>query len=516
MRATTGLAVLLCGFVMACSSTPDGTAVALDTLELSDATDVSVPDVPEISGPDTPEEPDDVEARPDDLQNPSEDTATDDVVEGEDVEEDVASSEDTTSVEPSCLGECGDSVCDAFEDCQGCPADCGECSTGCGDGVVGAGESCDDGNPASDDFCADCTAQGVELHAEAGHASPILVDGEGRVHVLAASKTDVTLYSLDAEGRQWRDPVSPFPFEGAKSTPLMTLTSPDTILAAVAIDSQVSVRRLSTGCEPAWAPADHAVPVLEISDGGGALVSPAPGRALLAWSRAAGDVQEIVAVELDDVPSVVGEPLVVSGSPGTSARGARAAALLDGSTVVLWRSYPADAPTRVMARRVASDLTVMEDPWEVNSTAPGAQNAAEVVALPAGGFVVAWGEVQGGSKEAMVRRFDASAAPVGMPERVNLDLPGFQFPHGLGVRPDGSFIVAWHDGLGCEGGCAGEDLLARRYGPDGKPLDAAAIQLPFDPAGTQAFAQFAATNAGYIMTWYTDAKVWARSLPASP
>src|SRR5438105_615161 len=63
---------------------------------------------------------------------------------------------------------CGNSVCDATENCQTCPRDCGACGDFCGDGVCYGAETCQTCNKdcgVCAPSCGDSACNGAETSA---------------------------------------------------------------------------------------------------------------------------------------------------------------------------------------------------------------------------------------------------------------------------------------------------------------------------------------------------------------
>ena len=135
--------------------------------------------------------------------------------------------------------------------------------------------------------------------------------------------------------------------------------------------------------------------------------------------------------------------------------------------------------------------------FRVNDATTGDQRFPEVAADASGNFVVVW---EGGvdsfnGRQIFVRRFDASAAPLGMESRVDLDgAANARHPTVARMR-SGAFVVSWFDSLT-------GTILARRYDASGAPAGG-----PFRVNGATAsyagrYPSVAASESGrFLVAW---------------
>ncbi|MEM1205725.1 MAG: hypothetical protein AAGN66_21020 [Acidobacteriota bacterium] len=97
--------------------------------------------------------------------------------------------------------------------------------------------------------------------------------------------------------------------------------------------------------------------------------------------------------------------------------------------------------TLLAALAQAQDLTPVGDVFQVNGLATGAQSLPSVDGTPDGGFVAVW---LGPGVRA--QRFDSAGNPVGAELQIALPPVDVTDP-GVAVKPDGSFLVTWQEGL---------------------------------------------------------------------
>ncbi len=117
-----------------------------------------------------------------------------------------------------------------------------------------------------------------------------------------------------------------------------------------------------------------------------------------------------------------------------------------GTATVVWDG-PIDGDTRGIAgQSFDAGGTPLTIPFRVNATLVQAQIAPRIASMPEGGFAVAWGLSDGVSKSslALMQRFDASAAPVGVELPLASAPSSFSaIPPGLGVNAAGALTATW-------------------------------------------------------------------------
>ena len=145
----------------------------------------------------------------------------------------------------------------------------------------------------------------------------------------------------------------------------------------------------------------------------------------------------------------------------------------------------------------------------VNSSAPGTQIKAKLVALAGGGFVVVWqdpsglgGDSSGTSIKA--QRYDGAGQKVGGEILVNTSTAGDQNLPTVVATANGGFFVAWEDRAAQDGPTPGADLGAIRgqFFDSSGAKTGAELTLNSDPVGLQ-FRPALTTLAdgGYALAW---------------
>jgi VCBS repeat-containing protein len=131
------------------------------------------------------------------------------------------------------------------------------------------------------------------------------------------------------------------------------------------------------------------------------------------------------------------------------------ATLANGDVIVTWTDNGgADGNgSGIFAQRVAPDGSLRSrdgaaagaEEFRVSTTTTGAQENAQVTALPGGGFVVVWESPDGSGDGIFAQVFNASGAVVGGQVAVNQFTSSSQFEPMVSATPDGGFLVAWTD-----------------------------------------------------------------------
>jgi hypothetical protein len=212
----------------------------------------------------------------------------------------------------------------------------------------------------------------------------------------------------------------------------------------------------------------------------------------------------------DDMP-VTDELRLLSPGPEAGSRQAPDALLVDaaGNLLVVYEEAQYGQPSGIFAQRLTSLGSPFGPRIQVSETNPLPRSRALAALTPDGGFVVAWGaQIQVTSDsltyDTYVRRFDADGAPLGGEVRtVAGDLFNPVVPAGVGVAPDGSFVVGYQQ----------RNPSTQRFAADGTAGPVRAVQYHGDfSAG---FAQLVmAPDGGYVMAW-TNYGVDSREPPRS-
>jgi hypothetical protein len=189
----------------------------------------------------------------------------------------------------------------------------------------------------------------------------------------------------------------------------------------------------------------------------GSVAGLANGDFALAWMRSP-DPQtyqgNVTARTIDSGGQPTGNDIQVELTPGNIAGTNHIAGLEDDGFVVVWeRSDDGGLTHSVKARLFSSTGAPRAGEIDVAAPAPRTARLPQVVAMPGGGFAVAWVEfppVSGTTEkqEIMLRTFDAAGR--GGPARPAAELSGtIMYIPALAVRPrDGAIALAWADGPG--------------------------------------------------------------------
>ena len=147
------------------------------------------------------------------------------------------------------------------------------------------------------------------------------------------------------------------------------------------------------------------------------------------------------------------------------------AASVDGSFVVVWRSYGQDGPLidGIFGQRYASTGVPQGPEFRVNTYTTSYQYRPRVASDFTGNFVVLWSSrTQDGSGYGVFgQRYGGSGPPLGPEFRVNTTTPGDQILSDLAADSAGNFVVAWmaeaQDG-------SGFGVFGQRYANSGATL----------------------------------------------
>lgn len=194
----------------------------------------------------------------------------------------------------------------------------------------------------------------------------------------------------------------------------------------------------------------------------------------------------------------------------------------DGSGVT-----PDTSGTAIRGRMFDPALTPMDGDFVVNSTVAGDQGEPGIVALPGGGYLVAW---EDRSEEApddtsgsglRARRLDSSGAPVGDEVAVNTTTDGDQVHIAMAACPDGTVLAVWEDQSLSASDPSGSAIRGRRMADDGLFIDASDFPINTTTARDQESPAVVCTPSGDFLVAWTDGSpaaglgdVRARRIPA--
>jgi hypothetical protein len=150
------------------------------------------------------------------------------------------------------------------------------------------------------------------------------------------------------------------------------------------------------------------------------------------------------------------------------------AAAASGDFVVVWQNGDGlgVGPSNVLARLFRADGSPRSGEIRVSRAEAGRQTAPAVAMRPDGSFVVAWHTLptERAPGRVFARRFDADGRPAGARFRVGTAAQGDESEADVAIAADGRFAVAWTREDGGLTEVATTDVWVRRFGADGAPL----------------------------------------------
>ncbi len=175
----------------------------------------------------------------------------------------------------------------------------------------------------------------------------------------------------------------------------------------------------------------------------------------------------------------------------------------DGNSLVAWQSYLQDGSgLGIFAQKLDQHGNPIGDRLQVNSTTVGNQSLPSLATNASGFSVVVWqSEDQDGEGYGIYGRLVGSDGMlIGDEFLINTITAGDQLAPDVAVAEDGTFVVVWQapdgDGFG---------IYARRFNPDGSPVDATGFQVnqftDLDQSGPSV-----AINAAhqFVVVWVSD------------
>ncbi|HZT24469.1 MAG TPA: VCBS domain-containing protein, partial [Pseudolabrys sp.] len=185
--------------------------------------------------------------------------------------------------------------------------------------------------------------------------------------------------------------------------------------------------------------------------------------------------------------------------------GQAAAALNDGSYVVVWASDAQDGGTSgVFGQRYDGDGHTIGAQFQIAASAVGAPAAT---ALSNGGYLVTW--TSGGS--VLAQQFDATGAASGNQIAVNDAGHAGQGTPSATALSNGGFVVVWSSGT---------NVYGQLYDASGQPAGTTEFAVNTAAAQSQSTPAVAAlANGGFVVTWTgsdaSGAGVWAQLFDAT-
>jgi hypothetical protein len=172
----------------------------------------------------------------------------------------------------------------------------------------------------------------------------------------------------------------------------------------------------------------------------------AAGNFVIVWQSLVADNFQIRARRFDAQGVPQGGEFVVNTRRGESQSAPHVAMSASGAFVVVWEA-PVHGDYEIRARRFDAKGVARGGELAVNALTAGSQRFPKVAINDASAFVVAFRSNIAGSYEIRARRFDAEGKACGDEIAVNSLTRGDQLAPALALDRDGSFVVAWENGV---------------------------------------------------------------------
>jgi len=236
-------------------------------------------------------------------------------------------------------------------------------------------------------------------------------------------------------------------------------------------------------------------------------VAAAPtGEFIVSWSsfhQTAGSIIDVYAQRYDASGNPAGGEFLVNTYTTSYQYGPAIAASASGNFVVIWTSYLQDGDkSGVYGKVFDADGSPVSGEFQVNQYTFGYQSHARVAYGGNGDFVVAWQSRQDGDDYGvMARRFGPDGTPRGDEFLVNQTTTNAQTEPAVAADAAGRFVVTW-DNYGQFD--SGQDVFARRFGPDGTPRGDE-FQVNTYTSNVQDAPRVAMDARGdFVVTWQSD------------
>ncbi|MEO7794225.1 MAG: hypothetical protein ABIV06_05575 [Thermoanaerobaculia bacterium] len=203
----------------------------------------------------------------------------------------------------------------------------------------------------------------------------------------------------------------------------------------------------------------------------------------------------------------------------------------DGNFVVVWQSLGSggndNSLSSIQAQRYDRIGRKTGAQFQVNSYTSNIQIRASVGSDALGNFVVVWDSVgsslgDSSGRSILGQRFAANGVPVGTEFQVNSYTTNNQYYPGVGVTPDGHFLVVWESDGSLSTDTNSTSIQARLYDGIGNPVSDQ-FQVNDVTTGFQELPVVAAAgNGDFIVAWKHNGagindglSVQARQVPAT-
>ncbi|MFK3738635.1 DUF4214 domain-containing protein [Massilia sp. TN1-12] len=228
-------------------------------------------------------------------------------------------------------------------------------------------------------------------------------------------------------------------------------------------------------------------------EGQPAVAALAGGRFVVAYAVTTGGVDKIAYRVVEANGTAGAERVVDAGAAGDAAMPALTA-LSDGSVALAWRSGGI-----VHVQQVGRDGALIGAQQDIGMLASA--NSPSIAALPNGGWVVSWGEMNDGNVYAALKGGAAFlASGDGYAASYTTVAP---LPH-VTVLAGGGFVVAWDSYYNDQRGFSISDIFFQRFDAAGRPLDGMVQANVASGGGRYDAAVTALSDGGFLVAWQGD------------
>ncbi len=252
-------------------------------------------------------------------------------------------------------------------------------------------------------------------------------------------------------------------------------------------------------------PFEAQVNTLTIGFQGEAAVASRPdGSFVVAWTSGPVDGEDVRVRRFasDGTPLDAGDFIANTLVPGSQAR-PEIGVGAGGDFAVVWFSEGSlgndTDGASVQARRFAADgMPLDATEFQVNTSTASNQFDPDIAVTPGGDFVIVWSSDTG----VRGRRFDAAGSPLDAIDFAVSSSSVFTFSSKVDVTADDGFVVAW---ASFDGGPEDPEIQARRFAADATPLDPAEFQVnALSTGGQLAGNVVTAPDGSFVVSFTSD------------
>ncbi len=185
----------------------------------------------------------------------------------------------------------------------------------------------------------------------------------------------------------------------------------------------------------------------------------------------------------------------------------------NGDFVIVWQSHGSAGTdssfSSIQGKIYASDGTVVQGEFQVNSYTTSIQRSPAVALAADGDFVVVWrshgsvgSDSESGSIQAQLYASDGSA--VGSQFQINSFTTSGQETPAVGTEPNGDFVVVWRSYGSVGSDSSGFSIQGQRYASDGSTAGGQ-FQVNTYTTGEQGHPELAlAADGDFVVVWDSD------------